>query len=359
VLESVRDQTSDVTHPSHDVRPHSFQLQFHHQTCRDSRTICIGSSTLVFKTGRLHSRLGFTLVELLVVIAIIAMLVTLLLPAVQAARAAARRAQCMNNMRQIGLAMHNFHSAQGHFPAGASSSNGECPPRGESERAPWSVWILPFMEEQQRFDQFDLNARFVPRFFFDSPNKPFQFLPAPFYQCPSNPRSNESTVVTDYVACAGGGDTAAASCTAASDANRPFFDNGLFFIDSDLPIAKITDGTSKTYMLGETIFMRTPSDEKVGDNYPSWATAMDATFANGSFASYQTIVAAVLPINTNAMAHLTDSAFFMRIFASEHTGGCFMLMADNSAHFVDETIDLNIHRARGARNDAMAIEGVR
>lgn len=303
-------------------------------------------------------RTGFTLVELLVVIAIIAMLVTILLPAVQAARAAARRTQCMNNMRQIGLAMLNFHSAAGHFPAGVVATNDECPPRGQSERAPWSVLILPFMEQQAHYDQFDFHARFVPRFLFDSPNKPFQFTPAPFYQCPSNPRSNENTVVTDYVACAGGGDMAAAACTAASDANRPFFDNGLFFINSDLPIAKVTDGSSKTYMLGETIYMRVPADEGVGNNYPSWAAGMDATFSNGSFASYQTIVAAVLPINTDAFPHLTNSAFFMRIFASEHSGGCFMLMADNSAHFVEEAIDLNIHRARGARNDALALEGL-
>lgn len=301
-------------------------------------------------------RRGFTLVELLVVIAIIGMLVTILLPAVQSARAAARRTQCTNNMRQIGLAMNNFHAARGHFPAGVIATNDECPPRGESERAPWSVLILPFMEEQPRFDQFDLNARFVPRFRFSSPNKPFQFTTAPFFQCPSNPRSNENTVATDYVACAGGGDMAAARCTAASDANRPFFDNGVFYINSNLPSAKITDGTSKTYLLGETTYMRVHTDEGVGDNYPSWAAGMDATFSNGSFASYQTIVAAVLPINTDAFPHLTDSAFFMRIFASEHTGGCFMLMADASAHFINEAIDLNVHRARGSRNDGLALE---
>jgi prepilin-type N-terminal cleavage/methylation domain-containing protein len=308
--------------------------------------------------GHSSRRTAFTLVELLVVIAIIAILVTILLPAVQAARAAARRVQCMNSMRQIGLAMQNFHASTGHFPAGVVATNDECPPRGESERAPWTVLILPFMEEQARYDQFDVNARFVPRFLLDSPNKPFQYMPAPFYHCPSNSRSNENTVITDYVACAGGGDMAAAKCTASSDANRPFFDNGLFFINSNIPTAKITDGTAKTYMLGETIYMRVPADQDVGDNYPSWAAGMDATFPNGSFASYQTVVAAVLPINTDAFAHLTDSAFFMRIFASEHTGGCFMLMADGSAHFVNEAIDLNVHRALGARNDKLPLGGL-
>lgn len=109
-------------------------------------------------------------------------------------------------------------------------------------------------------------------------------------------------------------------------------------------------------MIGETIYMRTPEDPGVGDNYPSWAAGMDA-YPSGTWSSYQTMVAAVLPINTDAMRFLTDSAMFMRIFASEHPGGCHMLMADSSGHFVSESIDLNVHRSHGARNDALPTRG--
>ncbi|MFM9068057.1 MAG: DUF1559 domain-containing protein [Planctomycetota bacterium] len=91
-------------------------------------------------------RPGFTLVELLVVIAIIGILVALLLPAVQAAREAARRTQCLNNLKQLGLALHNYHDSRRSFPAGASPN---------VTAFNWRVAIWPFMEQQSLFDQCD------------------------------------------------------------------------------------------------------------------------------------------------------------------------------------------------------------
>ena len=95
-------------------------------------------------------RPAFTLVELLVVIAIIAILIALLLPAVQMAREAARRAQCLNNTKQIGIALHNFHEVNGSFPTGGNSSGG----------AGWATYILPFMEYGSVFDQLHITERF-------------------------------------------------------------------------------------------------------------------------------------------------------------------------------------------------------
>src|SRR5271170_7292245 len=97
-------------------------------------------------------RLGFTLIELLVVIAIIAVLIALLLPAVQAAREAARRAQCVNNLKQLGLGMHNYHSATGAFPPGCDSTNGYLGTAFPNNLSSWTSWsaqamLLPYLEQ--------------------------------------------------------------------------------------------------------------------------------------------------------------------------------------------------------------------
>src|SRR3954471_10743597 len=98
-----------------------------------------------------RSRPGFTLIELLVVIAIIAVLIGLLLPAVQAAREAARRSQCVNNEKQIGLAMHNYHSALNQFPPGAIVGKDGKP------LLSWRVAILPYVEQGDLYNQFHLD----------------------------------------------------------------------------------------------------------------------------------------------------------------------------------------------------------
>jgi prepilin-type N-terminal cleavage/methylation domain-containing protein len=99
---------------------------------------------------------GFTLIELLVVIAIIAILVVMLLPAVQAAREAARRTQCTNNLRQLRLGLHNYESALGKFPAGMSPSVAAGGGQSKAGWA-WSAVILPYLEEEQAFDEFDFD----------------------------------------------------------------------------------------------------------------------------------------------------------------------------------------------------------
>jgi prepilin-type N-terminal cleavage/methylation domain-containing protein/prepilin-type processing-associated H-X9-DG protein len=122
---------------------------------------------------RKHRERGFTLIELLVVIAIIAVLIALLLPAVQAARAAARRIQCVNNLKQMGIAMNNFHDAQGSLPPGASTANG-----GQG----WSFFILGYLEQTVMANALNLSAPF-----YDARNTTVTQATIGVFNCPADP----------------------------------------------------------------------------------------------------------------------------------------------------------------------------
>ncbi|MFO1095781.1 MAG: DUF1559 domain-containing protein [Planctomycetaceae bacterium] len=180
---------------------------------------------------RAPKRRGFTLIELLVVIAIIAVLIALLLPAVQQAREAARRTQCKNNMKQLGLALHNYHDAFNMFPpsasydgnADANTGGNTCAPTGTNTnagspvygRAGWTILILPMMDQGPLYNQFNFSFGFFGRVDYAnppnagaplSPNYAIQLLDSPpVFRCPSNPVYNSDKYVNCYNACMGGG----------------------------------------------------------------------------------------------------------------------------------------------------------
>ncbi len=213
--------------------------------------------------SRSPNRRGFTLIELLVVIAIIAVLIALLLPAVQAAREAARRTQCVNNMKQIGLALHNYQSSNGSFPMGNTKVLIQ---GGYNAWAGWSAHaqMLPFLEQSAIYNAANFNLTgfaFKVDLGSELPNSTAAYSKINAFLCPSNPRSGGSTGIyalypvagTDY---AGSYGTTTHDLGHLKDANGnqlPGPSTGVFGSWLSYDLRDVTDGTSNTIAFGEWI----------------------------------------------------------------------------------------------------------
>jgi len=285
-----------------------------------------------------HKRVGFTLVELLVVIAIIGILVALLLPAVQAAREAARRMSCSNNMKQIGLALHNYHDTHKTFPPGYFRLLG-----GSAETWAWSTLILPFMEQQSMHDGLGVTRYNL----FQTPAasaaaaKILLETPLPAFMCPSdtgfpppgaihNDRrfdggifwnsTNYTPGISNYMGVMGHRDV---SGTTAN--------TGIFFAQKGVSFRDILDGTSSTFAVGEreTIFCR--AGAWVGIRNPNGAGSRGVYTSLGN--NRPKLNQDTLVINWNANDGCGEG------FSSLHPGGAQFALCDGSVRFVSETID--------------------
>ena len=290
---------------------------------------------------------GFTLVELLVVIAIIAMLVVLLLPAVQTAREAARRAQCLNHLKQIGLALQMHHSAKEHFPPGHYSPP---PPVGVScldgSEATWLTYILPYLEESAAYDQIDWDFGFgcgrnqvVTKLFFSTAH------------CPSDKEaklnwegaegSGSGWAKGNYVANNGIGPMREWSTTQRNDALPPVSrEGGVFYMNSDLRIAKILDGMSKTVMVSE-IRTSEPSDSRGVMHYPECCLYHHNRTPN-SLVPDEIRQGCVDQPRTPCITSSTawNNRALIATARSYHSGGVNVNLGDGSVRFVSETIGL-------------------
>jgi prepilin-type N-terminal cleavage/methylation domain-containing protein/prepilin-type processing-associated H-X9-DG protein len=288
-------------------------------------------------TTKRRNRLGFTLIELLVVIAIIAILIGLLVPAVQKVREAAARTQCANNLKQIGLALHNFHDSRGHFPSGIlvpiGFGSGEvfptscprCPPPPiQGKWGSWLTWIQPYVEQDNLYNQLNLNWREYG--YCQGPNSPGATV-IKTYICPSDYVPMQTIVyngtyyfgVNSYFGNAG---TKAWPVSAASL-------NGVLYYNSSVRITDISDGTTNTLLAGER-YSRDPGapDTQLAD-WRGWAWT---NYNSGGDHLGDTS----WPINSTVMQIGSVDARKCN-FGSGHTNGANFVLCDGSVRFLTAT----------------------
>jgi prepilin-type N-terminal cleavage/methylation domain-containing protein/prepilin-type processing-associated H-X9-DG protein len=298
------------------------------------------------------NRHAFTLIELLVVIAIIAILIGLLVPAVQVVREAASRTQCMNNLKQIGLALHGYHDANRRFPPGYFAAGPHV--NGATDTAPgwgWAAYILPYLEQKNLYAQLNLS-------------QPIQSSPGAqtvvqLYLCPSDLVASGPFAVVDssgnpvcltapssYVAYCGGTDrTTAATGT------------GVFYRNSRTRVSDITDGTSNTLLVGERAWANVKG---------TWAGAISGGLCdqgqyNPQFVAGKpgqgaaSLVLAHSSTNNNTAGRGLDDS------SSRHRAGSNFLFADGSVHFIRNvlpgTADNLDLRALGTRAGGEILSG--
>jgi prepilin-type N-terminal cleavage/methylation domain-containing protein/prepilin-type processing-associated H-X9-DG protein len=287
----------------------------------------------------MSNRRGFTLVELLVVIAIIGILVGLLLPAVQAAREAARRMQCSNNLKQLGLAMHNYHDVHNKFPIG-HHFRGSIPSTGLAYG--WAFGLLPFIEQGNLYNQF--NQRLPVMNISFSNNGLLASTPQATFSCPSDtkPAQRDDPVNTPSTPTVIIRNSATSSYQANGGAYNgwqnatpnPVRWNGVFERDqrgANFGIKDITDGTSNTFLVCEIRWGMDPAGENRGriygasDNIDFTQGSTNALMINGQWAMNWTAA------EGNGQPHRTAGSF--------HVGGAQFAFADGSVHFIGENLD--------------------
>jgi prepilin-type N-terminal cleavage/methylation domain-containing protein/prepilin-type processing-associated H-X9-DG protein len=326
---------------------------------------------------------GFTLIELLVVIAIIGLLVALLLPAVQGARESARRAQCSNNLKQIGLALHNYHNGKLCFPPGYVDGNTVAASNATFDVGPswgWAAYILPYLDETNTWSQINFRVAVGT-----GTNTTVSQQALPMYQCPSDPLQQafgvlnwnnnfSSTICTvahaNYVGCNGwveclanagglylpqdpvygdGGDAEDGDAGPAGAASPTgLAGDGLFYRNSHNTFKNVTDGLSRTIIVGERSSDHSPSTwtgAVAGGACPAWMASPNiAPYSAPPGPAYDNAdygEALVLGHGNATHVPCADAPWFdPDTFYSMHAGrGCNFLMGDGSVTFLTQDID--------------------
>ncbi|WP_437200784.1 DUF1559 family PulG-like putative transporter [Planctomicrobium sp. SH664] len=311
-------------------------------------------------------RSGFTLIELLVVIAIIGVLVAMLLPAVQQAREAARRNACQNNLKQLALAVHNYHDVAGVFPPGYVWNSTVAVAATRQRTYGWGAFLLPYIDQANVYNQLETGLKSMRDLFLTDADRPKLQIPLPIYRCPSdngsaltlrgtsehNVGNGWEVARSNYVGNYGyNGDpiSSPGNQTLGVWGNCP--GDGVFYRNSRTTFRDITDGSSMTFMLGERAY------EIPGSRFLPGAAVYIGVNDNESAAGsawgrgHAVVGSVAYPMNNN----IADSYIVRHSYSSPHVGGAQFALCDGSVRFLSEHMSDVTYQALGKREDGRTI----
>ena len=277
---------------------------------------------------------GFTLVELLVVVAIIGILISLLLPAVQAAREAARRTTCLNSLSQLGLAAHNYEFTFEHLPAGVVNPEGPIRTEPDGQHVSWTVQLLPFLEQRAAYRLFDQKEGA-----YALSNEKVRKAQISVLVCASYPggelNKEETAAVSTYAGC-------------QNDSEAPIAEdnNGLLFLNSQIRYDDIFDGSTQTILFGEMF----PDPDSLG-----WVSGTRATLRNTSRFETWWQRRSGETRRANDPPPVATGPLDVGGFGSSHPGGANFCLADGSCRMLTEDIAPKIFKQLGNRADGELI----
>ncbi len=324
-----------------------------------------GKSSFRFSANTHRS--AFTLIELLVVIAIIAVLIALLLPAVQQAREAARRSSCRNNVKQIALALHNYHDTHNSLPYGSREGAG---PGEIAIRDTWFHRLLPFVEQQNLYQKYwswqenkmatgGSNACCTDRTFTFDTDPAIKNVPISVFMCASSPNGANFNggFQGNYAACHGNNEIRRASSTVKA--------NGMIYEFSRSSLKDATDGSSNTLLIGEVV-ARQPTSAAMtfGEAGSYWRGGTWGEYGFTAMETPNTRIPDRVYGHTSSGSNCKDNndviapctayggslgGITLNFARSLHTGGVTVALADGSVRFVSNSIALTTWQALGSR----------